>query len=34
MKIISVNTISTNLGIEPKISSIPPKPKNIISPWI
>lgn len=33
MKSIGVNTISTSLGLDPKISSMPPKPKIIVSPW-
>ena len=33
MESISVNTISTSLGTDPKIFSIPPIPKIVISPW-
>ncbi len=33
MKSIGVNTIFTSLGFDPKIFSILPIPKIIISPW-
>ncbi len=33
MESIGVNTISTSLGTDPKIFSILPIPKIIVSPW-
>jgi hypothetical protein len=33
MESIGVNTISTSLGLDPKIFSMLPKPKIIVNPW-